>query len=95
MKQIISKDYKKLEHKIIIFFSDFDIKLLIISKHLLIDGTFIYPEGFMQTVIIMFYDVIIEKMIPGFFIIINNKTEEGYIDCFIYLKYCIDKVISI
>ena len=95
VKQLISRDYKKIEHKAIIFFSDFDIKRLIASEHLLIDGTFIYPEGFMQTVIIMFYDVIIEKMIPGIFIILNNKTEEGYIDCFIYLKYHIDKLICI
>ena len=94
VKQLISRDYKKIEHKAIIFFSDFDIKRLIASEHLLIDGTFIYPEGFMQTVIIMFYDVIIEKMIPGIFIILNNKTEEGYIDCFIYLKYYIDKLIT-
>ena len=49
----------------------------------------------MQTIIIMYYDNIIEKMIPGVFIIINNKTEEGYLDCFLYLKYCIDKIVII
>ena len=49
----------------------------------------------MQTIIIMYYDIIIEKMIPGVFIIINNKTEEGYLDCFLYLKYCIDKIVII
>ena len=52
------------------FFTDFDIKRLASSEHLLIDGTFIYPLGFMQTVIIMYFDVIIEKMIPGIFIFI-------------------------
>ncbi len=36
----------------------------------------------MQTIIIMYFDVVIEKMIPGIFIVINNKKEEGYIDCF-------------
>ena len=49
----------------------------------------------MQTIIIMYYDIIIEKMIPGVFIIINNKTEEGYLDCFLYLKYYIDKLVII
>ena len=49
----------------------------------------------MQTIIIVYYDIIIEKMIPGVFITINNKTEEGYLDCFLYLKYYIDKLIFI
>ena len=49
----------------------------------------------MQTIIIMYYDIIIEIMIPGVFITINNKTEEGYLDCFLYLKYYIDKLILI
>ena len=34
----------------------------------------------------MYFYVIIEKMIPGIFILMNNKTEEGYIDCFKYIK---------
>ena len=33
----------------------------------------------MQTIIIMYYDILIEKMIPGIFIVINNKTFEGYV----------------
>ena len=37
-------------------------------------------------IIIMFYDIIIERMIPGIFILFNNKTTEGYIDCFTYIK---------
>ena len=86
LKMIISNDKKIIEHKCLIFFTDFDIKRLASSEHLLIDGTFIYPIGFMQTVIIMYFDVIIEKMIPGIFIVLNNKTEEGYYDCFNYIK---------
>jgi hypothetical protein len=31
----------------------------------------------------MYYDNITEKMIPGIYIIINNKTEEGYLDSFV------------
>ena len=36
------------------YMTDFDIKRLINSEHLLIDGTFIYPNGYMQTIIIMY-----------------------------------------
>ena len=40
----------------------------------------------------MYFDVIIEKMITGIFIVINNKTEEGYIYCFKYIKEYIFKL---
>ena len=93
IKQLISKELKMIEHKAIIFFSDFDIKRLLVSEHLLIDGTFVYPHNYSQTIIIMYYDIIILKMIPGIFIVINNKTEEGYIDCFMYIKYYIDRLL--
>ena len=93
-KQLISKNNKSIEHKAILLFTDFDIKRFVSSEHILIDGTFIYPEGYMQTIILMYYDYIIDKMIPGIFIIINNKTEEGYIDCFIYIKYYTEKLTS-
>ena len=46
----------------------------------------------MQTIIIMYYDILIEKMIPGIFIVINNKTFEGYVDCFTYIKNYINKL---
>ena len=77
-----------------IFFSDFDIKRLINSEHLLLDGTFIFPIGYMQTIIIMYYDIIIEKMIPGIFIVSNNKTHEGYLDSFFYIKNYIDFITN-
>ena len=86
IKQLITKDKKNIFHKAMIFFSDFDIKRLTFSKHLLIDGTFIFPTDFIQTVIIMYYDEIIDKMIPGIFITINNKTEEDYKDVFYTLN---------
>ena len=44
-----------------------------------------------QLLLIMYYDVIIEKMIPGIFIIISNKTPEGYKDSFTYIKEYINK----
>ena len=90
-KILISKEKKIIENKSFIFFTDFDIKRLIASEHLLIDGTFVYPMHYMQTIIIMYYDVIIEKMIPWIFIIINNKTQEGYKDSFTYIKEYINK----
>ena len=40
----------------------------------------------MQTIIVMYYDIIIEKMIPEIIIIINNKTEKRYKGCFNYIK---------
>ena len=73
-------DEKKqiIDHSHLIFFTELSIKRLIISENLLIDGTFTYPKGYYQTIIIMFYDPIIFKMIPGIFIAINNKTKQGY-----------------
>ena len=49
----------------------------------------------MQTIIIMYYDEIIEKMIPGIYMAINNKIEEGYKDIFLYIKYYIQKFTKI
>lgn len=81
--QIIDiKRQKIIENKSFIFFRDFNIKRIIASEHLLIDGTFIYQKNYMQTIIIMYYDIIIEKMISGIFILINNKTDERYKDSF-------------
>ena len=42
----------------------------------------------------MYYDIIIEKMIPGIFIVQNNKTTEEYLDSFLYLKNYIDNIIN-
>lgn len=75
---VLTNDNKKLEHKHMIFFSDYDIRRFIASEHILIDGTFSYPKGYCQTIILMYMDVIVLKMIPGIFIISNNKTYEGY-----------------
>ena len=94
IKQLIGKDKKIINQKAIIFFSDFDIKKLSFSKHLLLDGTFIFPSGFSQTIIIMYYDEILDKMLPGIYIAINNKTEEGYKDVFRYIKYYIDNILK-
>ncbi len=44
------------------------------------------PEGFVQTIIIMYLDPIYEKMIPGIYITIYNKFKNGYIEIFQYIK---------
>ena len=75
---IITRENKKIEHKHILFFSDFDIRRLIAAKHILLDGTFSYPKGYRQTIIIMYLDPIIMKMIPSIFAVVNNKSYEGY-----------------
>ena len=75
---IITREKKKFEHKHILFFSDYDIRRLIASNHVLIDGTFSFPKGFSQTIIIMYLDTIVLKMIPGVFAVTNNKCYEGY-----------------
>ena len=46
----------------------------------------------MQTIIFMYYDIITEKMIPGIFLIINNKTLESYVDSFMDIKNYIKKL---
>lgn len=42
-----------------IFFTKDALLRLIASENLLIDATFIFPKGFCQTLIIMYYDIII------------------------------------
>ena len=84
---------KIIEPNHIIFFTELSIKRLIISKNLLIDGTFTYPKGYYQTIIIMFYDPLLFKIIPGIFIGFNNKTFQGYTLIFRFIrdyiyKYC-------
>ena len=49
----------KYEH--IIFFLEESIKRLIVSEYILIDGTFVFPEKYKQTFIIMYYDNILKK----------------------------------
>lgn len=82
VKNIINEKKEILEHKHMIFFSEFDFKRVFSSEHILIDATYIFPVGFKQTIIIMYYDIILYKFIPGIYIIINNKTTIGYKEVF-------------
>ena len=74
-----------------IFFSDFDFKRMFVSEHILVDGTFVYPSGFIQTIILLYYDIIVFEFIPGIFILINNKSQIGYEQAFRYIKENMDK----
>ena len=59
-----------------IFFTYFDIKRLSSSENILLNGNFKYPIGYMQTIIIMYFEVIIKNIIPGIFIVMNNKQKK-------------------
>ena len=78
VKLIANERNERLEHKHIIFFIDFHFKRMFSSNHILIDCTYIFLIGFAQTMIIMYYDTILYKFIPGIFVLINNKTSNGY-----------------
>ena len=49
-----------------------------ITKHLFIDGTFHHPINFAQLLIIIFKDTVTSEYIPGFYILMSNKTEILY-----------------
>ena len=54
------------------------------SNALLIDGTFIKPFGFYQTLIIMFLDFNSDKFIPSALILLSNKSEWIYTESLYY-----------
>ena len=82
VKSIIDENKNTIEHKHIIFFCDYHFKRLFSAENILIDGTYIFPIDFTQTIIIMHYDLIIYKFIPSVFILINNKSYNGYKNVF-------------
>ena len=97
-KGIYSKNGKNIiEHEHIIYVSDFYIKKMAESPHFYIDGTFVYPSDFKQLIVILFYDIYINKRIPGLFALINNKTEPGYIELFksIYNIITVEKTVNL
>ena len=69
-------------------------KRLIVSEYILIDGTFVFPENYKQTLIIMYYDNILKKMLPSVFIVTNNKIYEGYLLIFDFIKRYITSYIK-
>jgi len=69
---------EQIQHEHIIFMSPFQIRRMAKSKHLYFDCTFVYPKDFSQLIIILYFDDDIQKRAPGCYILINNKTENGY-----------------
>ena len=49
-----------------------------ITKHLFIDETFHHSINFAQLLIIIFKDTVTSEYIPGFYILMSNKTEILY-----------------
>ena len=49
-----------------------------ITKHLFIDGTFHHPINYAQLLIIIFKDTVTSEYIPGFYVLMSNKTEILY-----------------
>ena len=72
--------------KYIIWASDFHIKRMIQNKNFYIDATFIKPNQYTQTLILMFFDEKTEIFIPGLFILMNTKLEEVYSDILKYIN---------
>ena len=87
LKTIYSKSGKKvIFHEHMIFISNYFIKKLRDSEHFYIDGTFVFPKGFKQLIVILYYDNKSSRRFPGLFALINNKTENGYIELFKSVK---------
>ena len=72
-------------HEHFIFISNYFIKKLNQAEHLYIDGTFIFPPGFIQLIVILYRDDNSGVRYPGLFALINNKKFEGY-------KYLFEKI---
>ena len=58
--------------------SNFFLKTLQKTNHFYIDGTFIFPPDFSQLIVLLYFDENIKKRYPGYFLLINNKSETGY-----------------
>ena len=77
---------KYIEHEHFIWCSDLLLNRLKENDHLFIDGTYHVPKDFLQVIIIMCYDKIINMNIPCIYIALNSKTEEAYNLCFSFIK---------
>ena len=55
-----------------------------------IDGTFIRPPNYLQTIIIMYIDILTGLKIPGIYALFSNKTQQDYDIFFEYIHNLID-----
>ena len=79
-----NKSNKNLfQHNHANFISDYFKKKLNTLKHFYIDGTFVFPKGFKQLIIIFYLDENVNKRFPGLLALINKKKEDRYIILFI------------
>ena len=48
------------------------------ENHFFIDGTYFRPTLYLQTIIVMYIDIITGYKIPGIFALLSNKNLETY-----------------
>ena len=79
-----NKSNKSLfQHEHDIFISDYFIKKLNRSKHFYIVGTFVFPKGFKQLIVILYLDENVNKRFSGLFTL---KIIKKMKDTIYYLK---------
>ena len=49
-----------------------------VANHLFVDATFHHPKDYEELIIIIFKDIIIHDYLPGFYILVSNKSEQMY-----------------
>ena len=77
---------RRLRLEYFIWGNDFFISRCRNSKNIFVDGTYHYPATFTQLLIIMYYDDLLLRKIPVFYILMNNKSESAYNDIFKSVK---------
>ena len=68
-------------HEHIIFISNYFIKKISQAEHFYIDGTFVYPKGFVQLIVILYYDNKTKKDILDYLLLLIIKKK---LDIYIY-----------
>ena len=48
------------------------------SNHYLVHATFHHPKDFSEIMVIIYKDIIINEYLPGFYILLSNKSEMLY-----------------
>ena len=72
--------------KYIIWVSDYNINRIKNNFNFYIDGTFVRPVSYQQTLIFMYFDEQTELYVPGIYILMNNKLKSSYIEIFNYIN---------
>ena len=65
-------------HQHMIFISNYFINKLLEARHIYIEGTFLFPDGFNQLIVILYRDEISGVRYPCLFALINNQKNESY-----------------